>query len=108
VPPKQNDAAPPPKPEGIQISPEQFRTLQRAEARDKAEKDQVVTKLLANQRNPFTKEQLEAKELEELKALAQLGHVEVDYGPQGGPPNTNADPNAAPPMPKVFEYPAKK
>jgi hypothetical protein len=106
-PPKQN-ADPKPKPEGIQITADQFRTLQRAEARDKAEKDQLVTKLLANQHNPFTKDQLEAKELEELKALAQLGHVEVDYGPQGGPPATNADPNAAPPMPKVFEYPAKK
>jgi len=45
----------------------------------KEEKAKAVDALVANSRNPFSKETLEAKSLKELKELATLGNIPVTY-----------------------------
>ncbi|MHA1809351.1 MAG: hypothetical protein ACTSYH_03460 [Candidatus Heimdallarchaeaceae archaeon] len=42
-------------------------------------KEDLVAGILANKRNKFTKDALKAKGMEELEALAELAHVEIDY-----------------------------
>lgn len=76
--------------------------LRRAVARDAAEKATVVEALVANTRCKFTKEQLEAKQLNELTTLAELADVPVDFSAAAGAA-TNVDEDAVPDMPKVFE-----
>ncbi len=57
----------------IANAPEGMRDMLKAGiAAHSAEKAKLVTRITANQRNPFTAEQLNAKGLDELKALAQL------------------------------------
>jgi hypothetical protein len=58
----------------------------------KAEKSQLISVVTANKRNIFTKDQLELKDLNELKALAQLATDEkkpetttANYAGQGDP-----------------------
>jgi len=82
--------------------PEVADVLRRSVARDAAEKAAVIDALVANDRCKFTKEQLEAKQLEELTALAELANVSLDFSGAGGaPPAANDD--EIPDMPKVFE-----
>lgn len=58
----------------IDNAPEGIRDmLQSGLAAHKAEKAAVIAKIVANERNPFSKEELEAKKLGELKNLATLG-----------------------------------
>ncbi|MBT6051240.1 MAG: DUF2213 domain-containing protein [Candidatus Scalindua sp.] len=52
----------------------------------KEEKAKAVSALVANSRNPFSQETLEAKSLKELKELAVLGNVPVSY--EGNDPDT--------------------
>ena len=47
----------------------------------RAKKDTIITKLLANDNNTFTKEQLTAKDVGELESLASLAKI-VDYSGQ--------------------------
>lgn len=58
--------------------------LSRALDRDRQEKVHLIEALVKNPRNPFTKEQLEAKELPELEALAKLGDIPKDYSMRSG------------------------
>jgi len=58
----------------------------------KEEKAKAVNALLANSRNPFSKESLETKSLKELKELAQLGNISVSY--KGNSPKEEAVFNA--------------
>jgi hypothetical protein len=77
--------------------------LRRALAREQAEKDSLVASLVANQRNRFPKDALEAKDIEELKAMADLAAITVNYAGQAGGamPQPKSGP---PPMPAVFEF----
>lgn len=54
-------------------------TLLRALARDGQVKGKLIDGIMANSRNRFTKEQLTAKDIGELEAIAELGKVEIDY-----------------------------
>lgn len=59
----------------------------RSLARDKAEKDAVVNTILANERNKFTKAELDGMEVEALSNMADLIPANVSYaGAAGGPP----------------------
>jgi len=67
---------------------EQFLANAPAEVRESVEaglkmikdkKDSLITGLMANKANKFTKEALETKPVEELENLAALAHVEPDY-----------------------------
>lgn len=58
--------------------PEEFRDmLMSGVAAHQAAKSQLVTKIMANERNKFTKEQLMTKKLDELKNIANLAVTEV-------------------------------
>jgi len=62
--------------EYIANAPEGMRdVLKSGLAAHQAEKAQLIEKIRANERNPFTQEQLESKDLDELKGLAQLAEV---------------------------------
>lgn len=78
--------------------------LRRSVNRDRAVKEELVKALMENDRNEFTKEQLEEKDIEELNRLATLGRVPVDFTGQIG--GAIEDPNVIPDAPLVFE-PAK-
>jgi|GEM_PF-3305428 len=79
--------------------------LLRSVNRDRAVKDDLVKALMENDRNEFTKEQLEGKDIDELKLLATLGRVPVDFtGQIGGAAAEDSD--EIPAAPPVFE-PAK-
>lgn len=66
-------------------APDEFKPfLNSAVARETAAKTSLVNGLLANARNKFTKEQLEAKPTSELEQLAELANVPVDYSGRGG------------------------
>ena len=66
-----------------------------------AEEKKLVDVLMEHTRNKFTRKQLEAKDCEELKALAELGRVEDDYSPQS-PVETNiGDEEEVPPPPDL-------
>ncbi len=65
------------------------------------QKDVIIKGLLANKRNTFTEDQLKAKKIDELQALAKLAQVDVDYSGNGGSANTvldNGEPLVAPTM----------
>ena len=83
--------------------PEIRENLLRSLKRDRQVKADVIKGLIANKRNKFTEDQLKAKSLDELEALASLAQVEVDYTGKGGPPVDNAGANSdqAPPMPEM-------
>jgi len=74
-------------------APEEVKeTLTSAVKLQKSKKDSLVKGLMENKRNKFTKEQLEAKTLEELESLASLAQVEVSYkgqNPAQEEPTTN-------------------
>jgi len=53
------------------------------------QKETIVCGLLANKRNTFTEDQLKAKKLDELQALASLAQVDVDYSGNGGSVKSN-------------------
>lgn len=57
----------------------------------KEQKDKLIADLKANKHNTFKECELKAKSLDELKKLASLARVEVDYAPQGGAPKANAE-----------------
>ena len=61
----------------------------------KQEKIKAVDALLANTRNPFSKETLEEKSLKELKELATLGNVPITYD--------GNSPDSAPKVAKIGE-----
>jgi len=54
------------------------------------QKDSIIKGLIANKRNKFTENQLKEKHIDELKALAELAQVEVDYSGQGGTAKVNS------------------
>ncbi len=60
-------------------------------AMHKEKKAGLVKALLANSRNKFTKEQLEAKGVTELQTLAELANVPVDYSLNSPEVKTNED-----------------
>jgi hypothetical protein len=115
-PPEENEEAPPPpeeKEEPVTLEgyiakapPEIATSLRRSVKFDQAAKAKLITALMANKRNPFSKEQLEAKEIDELEQLSKLADIEVDYsGNAGGPPSTANDEEEDQdnPMPAVFD-----
>jgi len=75
--------------------------LHRAVNRDRTIKDDMVKALLANERNSFTKEELEAKGIGELERLIELGRVEHDYSGQAGGQGSGKD-DEVPAMPPTF------
>ena len=83
--------------------PEVAETLKRSVAADARAKEVVVNKLVKNERCTFTKEQLIAKSLEELTALAELANVPIDFSGQAGAPTPAANEDDPPAMPPVFE-----
>lgn len=76
--------APAPKTEPITVEsyiaaapPEVGRILSRGLEREKAQKRELVTRLKASKKNPFSEAELETKTVEELEKLATLAGVEV-------------------------------
>lgn len=59
--------------------PEIREVLESGRRMHKAKKDKLVDTLMGNERNKFTKEQLEAKDVVELENLADLAFVAVNY-----------------------------
>lgn len=57
----------------------------------KEQKGLVIKELTANKRCRFTEDQLKAKSLDELKTLADLAQVEVDFSGNGIAPTVNVD-----------------
>lgn len=76
--------------------------LRRSVARDQQIRDDLVKGLLANRRNKFTEGQLNAKDIDELQALADLAQIDVDYSLQGGGPKSNEDENTPPTPIPIF------
>ncbi|HEQ98824.1 MAG TPA: hypothetical protein ENO22_05735 [candidate division Zixibacteria bacterium] len=94
--------------EFITNAPAEIRgTLRRAVANDQARKNDLVTALLANERNKFSEKQLRAMEIEDLENLTELGRIEVNYSLQGGGPGVNEDTDSIPDMPPVFDLSEK-
>lgn len=78
-------------------------TLRRAVAADKVAKDSLVASLKANARCKFTDDQLKAKDIDELKVLAELAQVEVDFsGRNAGEGMKVNEENEVPDMPALF------
>ena len=67
----------------------------------------LVAGVIANEKNSFTKEQLEEMTTPTLENLAKLAGSE-DYSGRGAPRAQASDPNAPPAMPKVFPDPKAK
>ena len=65
----------------------------------RAKKDKLVETLMGNERNKFTKEQLEAKDVIELENLAELAYVAVNY--EANAANTEAAGEEALVMPEM-------
>lgn len=61
----------------------------------------LVTNLMKNTRNTFTEDQLKVKSTEELKAIAKLANVKVNFKGRGFNEGKQEDANAIPPMPKI-------
>ncbi|MEE8598931.1 MAG: DUF2213 domain-containing protein [Dehalococcoidales bacterium] len=70
----------------------------------RSRKDVLIKALLANARNQFTEDTLNAKSVGELEGLAALAQ-DISYEGQGGVATitANADDNAAPPAPQLFD-----
>lgn len=62
----------------------------------------LVAGIIANEKNGFTEDQLKAMETSSLENLAKLAGND-DYSGRGAPRSDTPNPNAPPPMPKVFE-----
>ena len=95
--------------EFIATAPEEFRDVltNAVKGIDEA-KAATVKAILANEKNAYTEEQLNAKDAAELSQIAALAAVEEivpDYSGRGGGPApiSNADNDAPDPMPAVFE-----
>ena len=58
--------------------------------------------MIANEKNTFTEDELKAMVTPTLESMAKLAGNE-DYSGRGAPRTQTTDPNAPPPMPKVFE-----
>ena len=92
-----------------QAPPEMREVLESGLKMHRERKSKLVQTLLGNKRNKFTKEQLEAKSMDELEALVELGQVEVDYSGQSGPAAENSpkvherqpDGTGVPEMPRI-------
>ena len=67
----------------------------------------LIAGVIANEKNSFTKEQLEEMNTPTLENLAKLAGSE-DYSGRGAPRAQTSDPNAPPPAPKVFPGPETK
>ena len=65
----------------------------------------LVAGVIANEKNSFTKEQLEKMDTTTLENLSKLAGVE-DYSGRGAPRAQTSNPDAPPPMPKVFPAPS--
>jgi len=68
----------------------------------RARKTALVAGLVANTRNKFTQEALEAKDVEELEMLAELANVDVSFEGQGTILTAQGDDDAAPEPVAVF------
>jgi hypothetical protein len=104
--PKQNEEKPKvlTMDEFLQTAPPEIRgNLARAVATDKARKDALVAGLLKNERCRFNKEQLEAKDIEELENMVELGRIPVDFSLAAGGPSPQANTAKVPPMPALFQ-----
>jgi len=94
--------------EFIESAPDELQgVLNRAIARDRSIKDDLVKALMANDRNSFSEEELKAKEIDELENLVELGRIEVDFSGRIGGPDTNVDEDKAPDMIPVFDLEKK-
>lgn len=112
-PPSPAANADPPKPaiktveDVIANSPDELKPfLTNAVARENNAKKALVESLLANTRNSFTREQLEAKSSSELESLAKLGAIEVNYEGKAGavtPTDNAAGAGELLESPKTFE-----
>jgi len=84
------------------LDPSLRATLQRAQARDNAERDEIVTDILGNEKNKFTKEALVAMDRETLLNIQAVAVApEVDYSLRGGlktQQKNDDDPNAIKPI----------
>lgn len=76
------------KPVGIEdLSPELQQTVNWALGQEKARKDGVIVKIMANENNKFKKEELDVKPIDELNNLVALMGIKeppVDYSLGGG------------------------
>ena len=105
---KQATPPPPPKAnsaeEFIKSAPTEFQDVLRSGLKThNAQKAALVAGLKGNARCKFSEQQLNAKDLDELKALAELAHVEVDFSAGAGEAemHANADADEVPAMPEV-------
>ena len=64
----------------------------------------LIASVIANEKNVFTEDQLNVMATPALEGMAKLAGNE-DYSGRGAPRTQTTDPNAPPPMPKVFEKP---
>jgi len=100
-----SEEAPKTAEEYIQQAPDGIReVLNDALERHTAEKEGVVSALMANKKNGFTEAELKSKSLKELKTIANLADVErpADYSGRGNRPVSNEDPNAIPEAPSPW------
>ena len=72
------------------------------------QKAAIVKGLLANKRNTFTEDQLKSKKLDELKALAGLAQVDVDYSGNGISANKQEDNGDVLVLPTLEDFKTKK
>jgi hypothetical protein len=67
----------------------------------RTQRDEVIKQLTANARNSFTEDELKSKTLDELKKLAELANVPIDFTANGAPVKSNKDDDKyASPMPE--------
>jgi hypothetical protein len=67
----------------------------------RTQRDEVIKQLTANVRNSFTEDELKSKTLDELKKLAELANVPIDFTANGAPVKSNKDDDKyASPMPE--------
>ena len=64
----------------------------------------LIASVIANEKNVFTEDELKTMATPALEGMAKLAGNE-DYSGRGAPHTQAADPNAPPPMPKVFDIP---
>ena len=88
--------------EYIASAPEEIRSvLNEGLSMQKQRRDFFINALLANSRNKFTKEQLEAKPLEELENISALSN-DVTYEALGAVSNASAEDDSFTPAPNPF------